>query len=255
MFCRGSQFFISNPDTGLSQTVHYLNQNHNHKALCLLDQMLKTRGVQISLLYIKAIALARLKKTSAALDALTELLNIDPGHNDALQLFNILKHIPFPKCLNLRNHSEWDPVWHYWDPSDLNKLCHGLNHSYKFPFESCSFDIIYTNNPLAIIEKEYVSDFFDECFRILRVRGLLRIVVSNKVLYDYPNSQNEPLSTQNIKQALAKTGFKIIRECCANESLIPDFETYCYDIDENGNERTPGSIYLEANRFSLPEIF
>lgn len=45
---------------------------------------------------------------------------------------------------------------------------------------------------------------------------------------------------------LNNTGFKDVHLCKANESVIPDFNVYLLDIEEDGSVRKPDSLFMEA---------
>jgi SAM-dependent methyltransferase len=50
----------------------------------------------------------------------------------------------------------------------------------------------------------------------------------------------------SLAQLLQKTGFIEAKRCAANESRIPDFNSYLLDILEDGSVRKPDSLFMEA---------
>jgi hypothetical protein len=50
----------------------------------------------------------------------------------------------------------------------------------------------------------------------------------------------------NLKAILIKIGYKKIIIQDYKNSLIPNWYDYGFNIDENGNEYKPGSLYMEA---------
>jgi ubiquinone/menaquinone biosynthesis C-methylase UbiE len=50
----------------------------------------------------------------------------------------------------------------------------------------------------------------------------------------------------SLKKLLQDTGFINIRQCKADESLIPDFNSYLLDIEKDGRVRKPDSFFMEA---------
>ena len=52
----------------------------------------------------------------------------------------------------------------------------------------------------------------------------------------------------SLTRDLLDLGFTDIRRCHHDESRIPDFKGYCFDSDEQGKERKPESLYLEATK-------
>ncbi|PJZ86279.1 class I SAM-dependent methyltransferase [Leptospira harrisiae] len=54
----------------------------------------------------------------------------------------------------------------------------------------------------------------------------------------------------SLGELLRQNGFVNIRVCRSNESSIPNFNSYCLDIDENGKTRKPDSLFIEASKKS-----
>ena len=52
----------------------------------------------------------------------------------------------------------------------------------------------------------------------------------------------------SLKKLLFKTGFNNANICEANESSIPNFNSYLLDIEPDGSVRKPDSIYVEARK-------
>lgn len=52
----------------------------------------------------------------------------------------------------------------------------------------------------------------------------------------------------SLKILLEKAGFNSIRVCKANESKIPDFNSYLLDIESDGSIRKPDSLFMEATK-------
>ena len=52
----------------------------------------------------------------------------------------------------------------------------------------------------------------------------------------------------SLKKMLGETGFVDIQQCCADQSEIPDFNSYLLDIEPNGNVRKPDSFFMEARK-------
>ena len=45
---------------------------------------------------------------------------------------------------------------------------------------------------------------------------------------------------------LRQAGFAEPRVCAARESAIPEFDSYCLDVDQHGAVRKPDSLFMEA---------
>ncbi len=52
----------------------------------------------------------------------------------------------------------------------------------------------------------------------------------------------------SLTQELKEVGFVDIKKCHHDESRIPSFKDFCFDTDEQGVERKPESLYLEASK-------
>jgi len=50
----------------------------------------------------------------------------------------------------------------------------------------------------------------------------------------------------SLKKLLGISGFQNIRHRKADESMIPDFNTYLLDIETDGSVRKPDSLFMEA---------
>jgi predicted SAM-dependent methyltransferase len=52
----------------------------------------------------------------------------------------------------------------------------------------------------------------------------------------------------SLKSLLKRAGFTQIRRCTANESSIPDFNSYLLDIEAGGSVRKPDSLFMEGEK-------
>jgi len=52
----------------------------------------------------------------------------------------------------------------------------------------------------------------------------------------------------SLSRLLQITGFKNIKVCRAEESNIPEFNSYFLDIEQNGQVRKPDSLFMEAEK-------
>ena len=255
------------------------------------------------------------------------------------------------KLLNLgcghRHHPAWVNVdFHSTGPG---VIAHDLNHG--VPFADSSFDAVYHSHLLEHFPKRYAPVFLQECFRVLKPGGIIRVAVPDleqiarlyldlleKALqgdeeaqkrYDWimlemfdqmvrnqpggemrnywkqnpmpaedfviercgsevlnalaflGNSGNlasaltpeagldlvEELDAMKIGQfrlsgevhqwmydrhslrvLLRDAGFQSIRVCQADESDIPNFNSYLLDIEADGSVRKPDSLFMEARK-------
>jgi predicted SAM-dependent methyltransferase len=79
--------------------------------------------------------------------------------------------------LNLGCGSRFHPDWVNIDAVSLNVqvLAHDLNKG--IPFPDSSFDVLYHSHLLEHFKKESALDFLQECYRVLRTSGIIRVVV------------------------------------------------------------------------------
>jgi SAM-dependent methyltransferase len=50
----------------------------------------------------------------------------------------------------------------------------------------------------------------------------------------------------SLRGLLEESGFEAIKQCKADESAIPDFNSYLLDIEKGGSIRKPDSLFMEA---------
>ncbi len=50
----------------------------------------------------------------------------------------------------------------------------------------------------------------------------------------------------SLSELLKKAGFRIVKRTTAEKSMLPEFNNYLLDIDENGEIRKPDSLFMEA---------
>ncbi len=81
------------------------------------------------------------------------------------------------KALNLGCGNRFHPAWVNIDfvPTNPNVIFCNLNQG--IPFTDCSFDSVYHSHVLEHLSKDQAPFFIKECYRVLRPKGILRIVV------------------------------------------------------------------------------
>ncbi len=81
------------------------------------------------------------------------------------------------KLLNLGCGKRYDPSWINLDfKSDTPEvIAHDLTKG--IPFDSAAFEAVYHSHLLEHFTKDYAPQFLAECFRILKLGGIIRIVV------------------------------------------------------------------------------
>lgn len=81
------------------------------------------------------------------------------------------------KMLNLGCGGRWHKDWTNVDfvSNDENVIAHNLNEG--TPFENDSFDVVYHSHVLEHFTKEKAILFIQECYRVLKPGGILRLAV------------------------------------------------------------------------------
>ncbi len=81
------------------------------------------------------------------------------------------------RYLNLGCGNEFREGWINVDfkTTDDGVLAHDLNE--PLPFESDSFDVVYHSHVLEHFPKQRAASFVDECYRVLRPGGVIRVAV------------------------------------------------------------------------------
>jgi len=81
------------------------------------------------------------------------------------------------KLLNLGCGNRYHPDWVNVDtrPAGPDVLIHDLRHN--LPFVAGEFDVVYHSHLLEHFSKRSARDFLDECIRVLKPGGIIRVVV------------------------------------------------------------------------------
>ena len=92
----------------------------------------------------------------------------------------ILRKIGFISEERFQNLLEVDPEIVLWD------LCKGI------PFDDDTFDVVYHSHFLEHIDKDGAPGFLEECYRVLKNGGILRVVVPDlqKIIIRYNSAVN-----------------------------------------------------------------
>jgi len=245
-----------------------------------------------------------------------------------------------------RIHSQWINIDFKSKNSEVitHDLCKGL------PFESNSCDVVYHSHLLEHFAKSYAQIFLNNCYRVLKPDGIIRVVVpdletiarlylillekslkgdqeaqkryewiilelfdqmvrnaSGGAMLDYwrqnpipaenfiierlgsevknsiarirsnPDANIQPTAPPvhpldphktgqfrlsgevhqwmydrySLGKLLQEAGFDDIKVCKADESRIPDFNSYLLDIEPDGSVRKPDSLFMEAKKPNL----
>lgn len=100
-------------------------------------------------------------------------INIDSSWNAWLAKHLLLRK--FIKVTGIINNDLLNITW------GKNILLHDLTK--KLPFNDNSIDYIYSSHTLEHLYLDQAKDLLDECFRVLKVSGVIRIIVPDLKLY------------------------------------------------------------------------
>ncbi len=86
--------------------------------------------------------------------------------------------------------------WINCDFAPQSKSVRQVNLLGKFPFENNSFDLVYSSHYLEHIELDKVLDFMNQCNRVLKKNGIIRLV-----LPDFENIAREYVMNKDKNQS------------------------------------------------------
>lgn len=79
--------------------------------------------------------------------------------------------------LNLGCGRRFHPAWTNVDFTAMGDGVMGYNLTQGIPFPDASFDVVYHSHLLEHLPKSAAEPFLKECYRVLRPKGILRVVV------------------------------------------------------------------------------
>jgi SAM-dependent methyltransferase len=127
---------------------------------------------------------------------------------------------------------------------DFEKLCRAyithISHCDEFPVNSCNHDSYIA----ALIELSVLKEAYGT-----RQQNLLRRLIENIVLGDARRrgqTHQWMYDRINLREKLTSIGYKEVYLQDYKTSLIPNWSDYWLDVDENGNQYRPESLYVEA---------
>lgn len=81
--------------------------------------------------------------------------------------------------LNIGCGKSYHPDWINCDINPVDSEVIWVDVGDKLPFKSSTFDVCYSSHVIEHLEKNQVSIFLDECYRVLRPGGIIRLAVPN----------------------------------------------------------------------------
>ncbi|GHC43654.1 class I SAM-dependent methyltransferase [Roseibacillus persicicus] len=103
---------------------------------------------------------------------------------------------------------------------------------------------------------DHLGHYFQKA-RLKLTRGVVRILAGKEAALAFREGCFRRFSGEvqwriydqySLTRDLLAIGFFDIRKVHHDESRIPNFKSYCFDSDEQGIERKPESLYLEATK-------
>ncbi len=100
-------------------------------------------------------------------------------------------------------------------------------------------------------------NYYFEKARLKLTRGIVRIIAGEEAAEAFREGCFRRFSGEvqwrvydqySLTKELLAIGFTDIRKCNHDESRIENFKSFAFDSDENGIERKPESLYLEATK-------
>jgi predicted SAM-dependent methyltransferase len=101
------------------------------------------------------------------------------------------------KFLNLAcgDHFVNSPEWVNCDFAPQSKIVKQVNLLRKFPFKAESFDLVYCSHYVEHIELSNIQGFVNECARVLKKRGIIRLA-----LPDFENIAREYVKNKDMNK-------------------------------------------------------
>jgi len=81
------------------------------------------------------------------------------------------------KCLNLGCGSRFHPDWTNIDVTSSSRHVHAHDLSQGIPFRDDTFDVVYHSHLLEHFPKNEAPRFMQECYRVLKPGGIIRVAV------------------------------------------------------------------------------
>jgi predicted SAM-dependent methyltransferase len=99
------------------------------------------------------------------------------------------------KLLNVGCGTKFHPDWTNVDMASYSPEVKVVDLTKGIPFHDNSFDVVYHSQVLEHIPKEKATDFVEECYRVLKPGGIMRIVVPDleNIVDEYKRLLNENL--------------------------------------------------------------
>jgi glycosyltransferase involved in cell wall biosynthesis/predicted SAM-dependent methyltransferase len=309
------------------------------------------------ILYNLAIQFIAEKNIVNAKYCIEKLLQVDNQNLRAKKLYTLLQPSISEKrvaadpsgmsFLNLGCGRRFHPSWINVDFVSTNPKVLAYDLKKDIPFQDASFDVVYHSHLLEHLPRSYAPKFIQECFRVLKPGGIIRVVVpdletivklylkyltkalkgdkkserryewivlemfdqmvrnvSGGEMLEYlkqdpipeedfvykrvgsevkdiiesiqeqrccskDSGQNKNVTQKfdalsvgkfrlsgevhlwmydrySLGKLLRETGFEEIKVCQADESRIPNFNSYFLDIEPDGSVRKPDSLFMEA---------
>lgn len=168
---------------------------------------------------------------------------------DAVYHSHILEHIDREDVLSFQKE-----IYRALKPRGIQRICvpdlETLARNYLTSLERCRADE-------AMLGKHdgHIADMFEQCVRResfgTKHQPPMQRYLENLILGDARKrgeTHQWMYDACNLRFILGQAGFQDIATRSFNESDIPDWQSFGLEVDEEGNEYKPGSLYVECTR-------
>lgn len=151
-----------------------------------------------------------------------------------------------------------------WINLDLYRSKFVKYHNIKkpLPFTNSSVDVIYHSHVLEHLNKQEANNFIEECFRVLKSDGIMRVVVPDleQICREYLNNLENGFSSNNV-EIIAKYNWnkieifdQMIRQKSGGEmieTIINKKINFNYVVQRNGDELKPLFVSTSNNKLLI----
>ena len=132
------------------------------------------------------------------------------------------------KGLNIGSGKWSFPNWIALD----EKLGQTLHSNSRFPFESSTFDFVYSCHFFEHVNDQAAQNLFDEAFRVLKPKGIFRVVVPDFVLLVEMYKKNDTNFFSDFK---GRPEWPINRISASLENILLHWLCNYDEYDDDGN--------------------
>ncbi|MBF0233115.1 MAG: methyltransferase domain-containing protein [Desulfamplus sp.] len=153
------------------------------------------------------------------------------GDKEAQNRYNWIQLELFDQMVRTKSGGE---MFEYWKQNPMP--------AEDFVIERCGSEVLnalkYLRNPANALEINGDGNNMNEEHDLMKITQFRMIGEIHQWMYD----------RYSLMILLENSGFNDVKVCKADESSIPDFNSFLLDIEPNGSVRRPESLFMEARK-------